>query len=137
MRKLLLVIALALTAAAAVALGPGGWYHRGVREATARYHQAYVAAAWPAEDAGIYLGAYIKAHNRRSGGFYSMPKGDTPAQVSPRLVSWGDWTRDLERQYARIHRAGKDMPCCAWPSWANWAARSSSWCCCCRGPCGT
>jgi len=108
MRKLLLVIALALTAAAAVALGPGGWYQRGVREATARYHQAYVAAAWPAEDAGIYLGAYIKAHNRRSGGFYSMPKGGQ-AQVSPRLVSWGDWTRDPERQYARIHRAGKDM----------------------------
>jgi len=109
MRKLLLVIALALTAAAAVALGPGGWYHRGVREATARYHQAYVAAAWPAEDAGIYLGAYLKAHNRGAGGFYSMPKGGTTAQVSPRLVSWGDWTRDPERQYARIHRAGKDM----------------------------
>jgi len=108
MRKLLLVIVLALTAAAAVALGPGGWYHRGVREATARYHQAYVAAAWPAEDAGIYLGAYIKAHNRGAGGFYSMPKGGQ-AQVSPRLVSWGDWTRDPERQYARIHRAGKDM----------------------------
>jgi len=108
MRKLLLVIVLALTAAAAVALGPGGWYHRGVREAMARYHQAYVAAAWPAEDAGIYLGAYIKAHNRQSGGFYSMPKGGQ-AQVSPRLVSWGDWTRDPERQYARIHRAGKDM----------------------------
>ncbi len=110
MRKLLLVIALALTAAAAVALGPGGWYHRGVREATARYHQAYVAAAWPAEDAGIYLGAYLKAHNRSGGGggFYSMPKGGQ-AQVSPRLVSWGDWTRDPERQYARIHRAGKDM----------------------------
>jgi len=108
MRKLLLVIALALTAAAAVALGPGGWYHRGVREATARYHQAYVAAAWPPEDAGIYLGAYIKAHNRQSGGFYSMPKG-RQAQVAPRLVSWGDWTRDPERQYARIHRAGKDM----------------------------
>jgi len=111
MRKLLLVIALALTAAAAVALGPGGWYQRGVREATVRYHQAYVAAAWPAEDAGIYLGAYLKAHNRGAGGggFYSMPKGGTPAQVSPRLVSWGDWTRDPERQYARIHRAGKDM----------------------------
>jgi len=111
MRKLLLVIALALTAAAAVTLGPGGWYQRGVREATARYHQAYVAAAWPAEDAGIYLGAYIKAHNRGAGGggFYSMPKGGTPARVSPRLVSWGDWTRDPERQYARIHRAGKDM----------------------------
>jgi len=108
MRKLLLVIALALTAAAAVALGPGGWYGRGVREATARYHQAYVAAAWPAEDAGIYLGAYLKAHNRGAGGFYSMPKGGQ-AQVSPRLVSWGDWTRDPERQYARIHRAGKDM----------------------------
>jgi len=110
MRKLLLVIALALTAAAAVALGPGGWYHRGVREATARYHQAYVAAAWPAEDAGIYLGAYLKAHNRSGGGggFYSMPKGGQ-AQVSPRLVSWGEWTRDPERQYARIHRAGKDM----------------------------
>ncbi len=109
MRKLLLVIALALTAAAAVALGPGGWYQRGVREATARYHQAYVAAAWPAEDAGIYLGAYLKAHNRSGGGFYSMPKGGTTAQVSPRLVSWGDWTRDPERQYARIHRTGKDM----------------------------
>jgi len=110
MRKLLLVIALALTAAAAVALGPGGWYQRGVREATARYHQAYVAAAWSAEDAGIYLGAYLKAHNRSGGGggFYSMPKGGQ-AQVSPRLVSWGDWTRDPERQYARIHRAGKDM----------------------------
>ncbi len=108
MRKLLLVIALALTTAAAVALGPGGWYQRGVREATARYHQAYVAAAWPAEDAGIYLGAYIKAHNRGSGGFYSMPKGGQ-AQVAPRLVSWSDWTRDPERQYARIHRAGKDM----------------------------
>ncbi len=109
MRKLLLVIALALTAAAAVALGPGGWYQRGVREATARYHQAYVAAAWPDEDAGIYAGAYIKAHNRSGGGFYSMPKGGTTAQVSPRLVSWGDWTRDPERQYARIHRTGKDM----------------------------
>ncbi len=109
MRKLLLVIALALTAAAAVTLGPGGWYQRGVREAMARYHQAYVAAAWPAEDAGIYAGAYIKAHNRGAGGFYSMPKGGTPARVSPRLVSWGDWTRDPERQYARIHRAGKDM----------------------------
>jgi len=111
MRKLLLVIALALTAVAAVALGPGGWYQRGVREATVRYHQAYVAAAWPAEDAGIYLGAYLKAHNRGAGGggFYSMPKGGTPAQVSPRLVSWGDWTRDPERQCARIHRAGKDM----------------------------
>jgi len=108
MRKLLLVIVLALTAAAAVALGPGGWYQRGVREATARYHQAYVAAAWPAEDAGIYLGAYLKAHNRGGGGFYSMPKGGQ-ARVSPRLVSWGDWTRDPERQYARIHRAGKDM----------------------------
>jgi len=108
MRKLLLVIVLALTAAAAVALGPGGWYHRGVREAMARYHQAYVAAAWPAADAGIYLGAYLKAHNRGSGGFYSMPKGGQ-AQVEPRLVSWGDWTRDPERQYARIHRAGKDM----------------------------
>jgi type IV secretory pathway TraG/TraD family ATPase VirD4 len=110
MRKLLLVIALALTAAAAVTLGPGGWYHRGVQEATARYHQAYVAAAWPAEDAGIYLGAYLTAHNRTSGGggFYSMPKGGQ-AVVSPRLVSWGDWTRDPERQYARIHRAGKDM----------------------------
>ncbi len=108
MRKLLLVIVLALTTAAAVALGPGGWYHQGVWEATARYHQAYVAAAWPAEDAGIYLGAYLKAHNRGGGGFYSMPKGGQ-AQVSPRLVSWGDWTRDPERQYARIHRAGKDM----------------------------
>jgi len=109
MRKLLLVIALALTAAAAVALGPGGWYQRGVREATARYHQAYVAVAWPAEDAGIYLGAYIKAHNRGSGGFYSMPKGGTTTQATSRLVSWGDWTRDPERQYARIHRAGTDM----------------------------
>jgi len=110
MRKLLFVIALALTAAAAVALGPGGWYQRGVRAATARYHQAYVAAAWPAEDAGIYLGAYIKAHNRGAGGggFYSMPTGGQ-AVVSPRLVSWGDWTRDPERQYARIHRAGTDM----------------------------
>jgi len=108
MRKVILAGVLALTAAAAVALGPGGWYQRGVREATARYHQAYVAAAWPAEDAGIYLGAYIKAHNRQSGGFYSMPKGGQ-AQVSPRLVSWGDWTRDPERQYARIHKAGKDM----------------------------
>jgi len=108
MRKVILAVVLALTAAAAVALGPGGWYQRGVREATARYHQAYVAAAWPAEDAGIYLGAYLKAHNRGAGGFYSMPKGGQ-AQVSPRLVSWGDWTRDPERQYARIHRAGKDM----------------------------
>jgi len=110
MRKLLFAVALALVAAAAVALGPGGWYHRGVREVTARYHQAYVAAAWPAEDAGIYLGAYITAHNRGagSGGFYSMPKGGQ-AQVVPRLVSWDAWTRDPERQYARIHRAGKDM----------------------------
>jgi len=108
MRKVILAVVLALTAAAAVALGPGGWYQRGVREATARYHQTYVAAAWPAEDAGIYLGAYLKAHNRGSGGFYSMPKGGQ-AQVEPRLVSWGDWTRDPERQYARIHRAGKDM----------------------------
>jgi len=108
MRKIMVAILLALTAAAAVALGPGGWYQRGVREAAARYHQAYVAAAWPAEDAGIYAGAYLKAHNRGAGGFYSMPKGGQ-AQVSPRLVSWGDWTRDPERQYARIHRAGKDM----------------------------
>ncbi len=108
MRKVMLAVLLALTATAAVALGPGGWYQRGVREATARYHQAYVAAAWPAEDAGIYAGAYIKAHNRGAGGFYSMPKGGQ-APVSPRLVSWGDWTRDSERQYARIHRAGKDM----------------------------
>ncbi len=108
MRKIMLVVLLLLMAAAAVALGPGGWYQRGVREATARYHQAYVAAAWPAEDAGIYLGAYLKAHNRGSGGFYSMPKGGQAA-VSPRLVSWGDWTRDPERRYARIHRAGKDM----------------------------
>jgi len=108
MRKVILAVMLALTVAAAVALGPGGWCHRGVREATARYHQAYVAAAWPAEDAGIYLGAYIKAHNRSAGGFYSMPKG-RQARVSPRLVSWGDWTRDPERQYARIHKAGKDM----------------------------
>ncbi len=110
MRKLLLVIALALTAAAAVALGPGGWYHRGVREATARYHQAYVAAAWPAEDAGIYLGAYLKAHNRGAGGggFYSMPKGGT-TQATPHLVSWDAWMHNPERQYARIHRAGKDM----------------------------
>ena len=110
MWKLLRAVVLALMAAAAVALGPGGWYHRGVREATARYHQAYVAAAWPAEDAGIYLGAYLKAHNRGAGGggFYSMPKGGQ-AHVSPRLVSWGAWTRDPERQYARIHRAGKDM----------------------------
>jgi len=108
MRKIVLAVLILLMAAAAVALGPGGWYHRGVREATAHYHQAYVAAAWPAEDAGIYLGAYLKAHNRGSGGFYSMPKGGQ-AQVEPRLVSWGDWTRDPERQYARIHRAGKDM----------------------------
>ncbi len=108
MRQAIIAAVLVVTAAAAVALGPGGWYGRGVREATARYHQAYVAAAWPAEDAGIYLGAYIKAHNRGAGGFYSMPKGGQ-AQVSPRLVSWGDWTRDPERQYARIHRAGKDM----------------------------
>jgi len=108
MRKVILAVMLALAVAAAVALGPGGWYQRGVREATARYHQAYVAAAWPAEDAGIYLGAYLTAHNRGSGGFYSMPKG-RQAQVAPRLVSWGDWTRDPERQYARIHRAGKDM----------------------------
>jgi len=108
MRKIMVAILLALTAAAAVALGPGGWYQRGVREVTARYHQVYVAAAWPAEDAGIYLGAYLKAHNRTSGSFYSMPKGGQTA-VSPRLVSWGDWTRDPERQYARIHRAGKDM----------------------------
>jgi len=111
MRKLLLVIALALTAAAAVALGPGGWYQRGVREATARYHQAYVAAAWPAEDAGIYAGAYLKAHNRGAGGggFYSMPKGGTTTQATPRLVSWDAWMHTPERQYARIHRAGKDM----------------------------
>jgi len=111
MRKLLLVIALALTAAAAVALGPGGWYQRGVREATARYHQAYVAAAWPAEDAGIYAGAYLKAHNRGAGGggFYSMPKGGTTTQATPHLVSWDAWMHTPERQYARIHRAGKDM----------------------------
>ncbi len=108
MRKVILAGVLALTAAAAVALGPGGLYQRGTRVATARYHQAYVAAAWPAEDAGIYLGAYIKAHNRQSGGFYSMPK-EGQAQVSPRLVTWEGWTRDPERQYARIHRAGKDM----------------------------
>ncbi len=108
MRKLVVTIVCALAVASAVALGPGGWYGRGVRAATARYHQAYVAAAWPAEDAGIYVGAYIKAHNRGSGGFYSMPKGGQ-AQVSPRLVTWGDWTRDPERQYARIHRAGTDM----------------------------
>jgi len=111
MRKLLLVIALALTAAAAVALGPGGWYQRGVREATARYHQAYVAAAWPAEDAGIYAGAYLTAHNRGAGGggFYSMPKGGTTTQATPRLVSWDAWMHTPERQYARIQRAGKDM----------------------------
>jgi len=111
MRKLLLVIALVLTAAAAVALGPGGWYHWGVREAAARYHQAYVAAAWPAEDAGIYAGAYIKAHNRGAGGggFYSMPKGGTTTQATPHLVSWDAWMHNPERQYARIHRAGKDM----------------------------
>jgi len=109
MRKVILAVVLALTAAAAVALGPGGWYQRGVREATARYHQAYVAAAWPTEDAGIYLGAYLKEHNRSGGGFYSMSTGGTTTQVSPRLVSWGDWTRDPERQYARIHRTGKDM----------------------------
>ncbi len=108
MRKVVMVVVLALVAAAAVALGPGGWYGRGVREVTARYHQAYVAAAWPAEDAGIYLGAYLKAHNRTSGGFYSMPK-EGQAQVSPCLVTWDAWTRDPERQYARIHRAGKDM----------------------------
>ncbi len=108
MRKIMLAVVLMLTAAAVVALGPGGWYQRGAREATAHYHQAYVAAAWPAEDAGIYLGAYLKAHNRATGGFYSMPKGGQ-AQVSPRLVSWGDWTRDPERQYARIQRASKDM----------------------------
>jgi len=108
MRKIVMAVVLALTAAAAVALGPGGWYGRGVREVTARYHQAYVAAAWPAEDAGIYLGAYLKAHNRQSGGFYSMPKG-RQAQAAPRLVTWDAWTRDPERQYARIHRAGKDM----------------------------
>ncbi len=108
MRKIVLVVLLMLTAAAVVALGPGGWYQRGTRVATARYHQAYVAAAWPAEDAGIYLGAYIKAHNRQSGGFYSMPKG-RQAQAAPRLVTWEAWTGDPERQYARIHRAGKDM----------------------------
>ncbi len=111
MRKLLLVIALALTAAVAVALGPGGWYQRGVREATAHYHQAYVAAAWPAEDAGIYLGAYLTAHNRGAGGggFYSMPKGGTTTQATPHLVSWDAWMHNPERQYARIHRVGKDM----------------------------
>jgi len=108
MRQAIIVAVLVVTAVAAVALGPGGWYGRGTRVATAWYHRAYVAAAWPAEDAGIYLGAYLKAHNRGAGGFYSMPKGGQ-AQVSPRLVSWGDWTRDPERQYARIHRAGKDM----------------------------
>jgi len=108
MRKIMVAVLLMLMAASAVALGPGGWYQRGVREATARYHQAYVAAAWPAEDAGIYLGAYLKAHNRGAGGFYSMPpRGQT--QVTPHLVSWGDWTRDPERRYARIHRADKDM----------------------------
>jgi len=94
-----------------VALGPGGWYQRGVREATARYHQAYVAAAWPAEDAGIYAGAYLTAHNRGAGGggFYSMPKGGTTTQATPRLVSWDAWMHTPERQYARIQRAGKDM----------------------------
>lgn len=56
MRQAIIITVLALAAAAAVALGPGGWYGRGVRAATVRYHQAYVAAAWPAEDAGIYLG---------------------------------------------------------------------------------
>ncbi len=89
MRKIVIIVLLTLTAAAAVALGPGGWYQRGVREATARYHQAYVAAAWPAEDAGIYAGAYLKAHNRGAGGggFYSMPKGGTTKQAMPHLVS--------------------------------------------------
>ncbi len=110
MRKLVVIIVCALAVASAVALGPGGWYQRGVRVATARYHQAYVAAAWPAEDAGIYLGGYITAHNRNAGGggFYSMPTGGQ-AQVAPRLVTWGDWTRGPARQYARIHRAGTDM----------------------------
>ncbi len=109
MQKVIIAAVLALMAATGVALGPGGWYGRGMREATARYHQAYVAAAWPAEDAGLYLGAYIKAHHRGAGGFYSMPKKGATTQVSPRLVSWGDWTRDPERQYARIHGGGKDM----------------------------
>jgi len=110
MRKLVVTIVCALAVASAVALGPGGWYQRGAREVTARYHQAYVAATWPAEDAGIYVGGYIKAHNRNAGGggFYSMPTGGQ-AQVAPRLVTWGDWTRDPARQYARIHRAGTDM----------------------------
>ena len=114
MRKILLAVLLALMVAAAVTLGPGGWYGRGVREATARYHQAYVAAAWPAEDAGIYLGAYLTAHNRTSGGggFYSMPKGGQ-AVVSPRLVSWatGRATRSGSTR-ASIGRA-RTWPCCA------------------------
>jgi len=109
MRTILLAVLLALTAAAAVALGPGGWYGRGVREATARYHQVYVAAAWPPENAGIYAATYLKAHNRGSGGFYSLPKAGTTTPATPRLVSWGTWTRDPERQYARIHSARKDM----------------------------
>jgi type IV secretory pathway TraG/TraD family ATPase VirD4 len=109
MRKLLLAVLLALTAAAAVALGPGGWYGRGVREATARYHQVYVAAAWPPENAGIYAATYLKAHNRGAGGFYSLPKAGTTTPATPRLVSWGAWTRDPERQYARIHSARTDV----------------------------
>jgi len=109
MRTILLAVLLALTAAAAVALGPGGWYGRGVREATARYHQVYVAVAWPPENAGIYAGAYLTAHNRGGGGFYSLPKAGTTTPATPRLVSWGTWTRDPERQYARIHSARKDM----------------------------
>jgi len=109
MRKRLLAVLLALTAAAAVALGPGGWYGRGVREATARYHQVYVAAAWPPENAGIYAATYLRAHNRGAGGFYSLPKAGTTTPATPRLVSWGRWTRDPERQYARIHSARKDM----------------------------
>ena len=59
MRQAIIVAVLVVTAVAAVALGPGGWYGRGTRVATAWYHRAYVAAAWPAEDAGIYAGAYI------------------------------------------------------------------------------
>ncbi len=110
MRKIGLAVLLLLMVGAAVALGPGGWYQRGVREVTARYHQAYVAAAWPAEDVGIYLGAYIKAHNRGAGGFYSMPKKTTgQAQAAARLVSWGAWMRNPERRYRLIQRAGKDM----------------------------
>jgi len=110
MRKIGLAVLLLLMVGAAVALGPGGWYQRGVREVTARYHQAYDAAAWPAEDVGIYVGTYLKARNRGGSGFFSMPKKTNgQAQAAPRLVSWGDWMRNPERRYARIQRAGKDM----------------------------